>query len=155
MNVYAPTSSFKSCCLVQFLWKFLCSEFCFSWRTVMVRKYVYFSDIAQWLAIVLRRHFQFPIPLGIDLICLYSPKLIAEFEFCAKKAISGSYGVENSQTFLKIAKEFLKIPKFAKNLVLCCFSCVRTCNKTKYLTFSAVPVIGNHPKLFQKQKKSQ
>ena len=61
---------------------------------------------AQWLAIVLRRHFQFPIPLGIDLICLFSPKLIAEFKFCAKKPISGSYGVENSQKFLKIAKKF-------------------------------------------------
>ena len=32
---------------------------------------------AQWLAIVLRRHFQFPNPLGIDLLCLNSPKLIA------------------------------------------------------------------------------
>ena len=70
---------------------------------------------AQWLAIVLRRHFQFPTPLEIDLICLYGQKLIADFEFFANKAISGSFGVKNSQNFLKIAKKFLTVPKFAKN----------------------------------------
>ena len=42
-------------------------------------------------------------PLGIDLICLYSPKSVVEFEFDAKKAISGSYDVENSQNIMKIA----------------------------------------------------
>ena len=60
--------------------------------------------IAQWLAIVLGRHFKLPVLLGIYLICQYSPKSIVEFEFCAIKAISGSYGIENSQNFLKIAK---------------------------------------------------
>ena len=49
--------------------------------------------------------FSVPISLGIYLICLYSPKLIAEFEFCAKKGITGSFVVENSQ------KKILKIPK--------------------------------------------
>ena len=59
---------------------------------------------SQWLAIVLVRHFLFPVPLGNDLMSLYNPKSIVEFKFCAIKAISGSYGVENSQNFLKKAK---------------------------------------------------
>ena len=62
--------------------------------------------IAQWLATVLGRHYLFPVPLGIYLICLHSLKSFVEFEFCAKKAISGSYGLENSQNFLKKAKNF-------------------------------------------------
>ena len=62
--------------------------------------------ITQWLATVLGRHFLFPVPLGIYLICLHSLKSFVEFEFCAKKAISGSYGLENSQIFLKKAKNF-------------------------------------------------
>ena len=62
--------------------------------------------IAQWLATVLGRHFLFPAHLGIYLICLYSLKSFLEFTFCAKKAISGSYGLENSQTFLKKTKNF-------------------------------------------------
>ena len=44
--------------------------------------------------------------LVIDLICLYCLKSFVEFEYCAKKAISGSYGVENSRKFLKKAKKF-------------------------------------------------
>ena len=58
---------------------------------------------SKWLAIVLGRHFKVPVLLGI-FICQYSPKSIVEFELCAKKAISGSYGIENSQNFLKVAK---------------------------------------------------
>jgi hypothetical protein len=58
--------------------------------------------------------FQFPIPLGIDSICPYSPKLIVEFKFCAKKPISGSFGVENSQKYLKIAKKFYKSQNLLK-----------------------------------------
>ena len=44
----------------------------------------------------------------IDLICLSSLKLITEFEFWAKKVISGNYGAWNSQNFMKIAKNFWK-----------------------------------------------
>ena len=64
------------------------------------------AHIAQWLATVLGRHFLFPVALEIYLICLCSPKLFVEFKFCAQKAISGSYELENSQTFLKKAKNF-------------------------------------------------
>ena len=65
-----------------------------------------FAGGAQWLATVLGRHYLFPVPLGIYLICLHSLKSFVEFEFCAKKAISGSYGLENSQIFLKKVKNF-------------------------------------------------
>ena len=53
-------------------------------------------NIAQWLAIVLG-------------ICLYSPKSFVEFEFCAKKAISGIYWLENNQKILplQVASTFL------------------------------------------------
>ena len=61
---------------------------------------------AQWLSIVLGRHFKVPVLLWIYLIYQYSPKSIVESKFCAKKAISGSYGAENSQNSLKIAKNF-------------------------------------------------
>ena len=61
---------------------------------------------AQWLATVLGQHFLFTAHLGIYLICLYSLKSFVEFKFCAKKAISGIYGLENSQKFLKKAKNF-------------------------------------------------
>jgi len=44
-----------------------------------------------------------------------SVKSFAEFEFCAKKAISGSYGLQNSQKFLKKSQVFLKISKLARN----------------------------------------
>ena len=70
---------------------------------------------AQWLATVLGRHFLFPAHLGIYLICLYSLKSFVEFKFCAKKAISGSYGVENSQKSLKIAKKIQRSQKMLKN----------------------------------------
>ena len=63
---------------------------------------------AQWLATVLGQHFWFPVPLGIYLKCLYSPKSFVEFEFFAKRVISGSYGLENSQKFLKKAKNLWK-----------------------------------------------
>ena len=56
---------------------------------------------AQWLSIVLGRHFKVPVLLGISLIRQYSPKSTLEFKFCAKRAISGSYGAENSQNFQK------------------------------------------------------
>ena len=40
---------------------------------------------AQWLSIVLGRHFKVQVLLGIYLICLYNLKSIVEFKFCAKK----------------------------------------------------------------------
>ena len=43
-----------------------------------------------------------------------SVKSFAEFEFCAKKAISGSYGLENSPKFLKNAKNFQKYQNLPK-----------------------------------------
>ena len=85
-------------------------EYLYCWTRRLCIWYYRHSSIctvnAQWLAIVLGRHFWFPVPLGIHSICLYSPKSIVEFEFCAKKAISGIYGLENSQKFLKKAKNF-------------------------------------------------
>ena len=80
--------------------------------TVYIRSKETFLTNAQWLATVLGRHFWFPIPLGIYSICLYSPKSFVEFDICVKKAISGSYGLENSQTFLKK-------PRISKNLKVC------------------------------------
>ena len=53
-----------------------------------------------------------PVDPEIGLICLSSVKSFAEFEFCAKKAISGRYGLENSQ-------KFLKKPRISKNLKIC------------------------------------
>ena len=67
-----------------------------------------YPHISQWLALVLGHSspFNSPVDPEIDLICLSSVKSFAEFEFCAKKAISGSYGLENSQKFLKKVKNF-------------------------------------------------
>ena len=83
----------------------------FSWdnegtSVPLSQKVALFRPIAQWLATVLWRHFWFPVALGIYSICLYSPKLFVDFKFCAKKAISGIYGLENSLKFLKKAKNF-------------------------------------------------
>jgi hypothetical protein len=47
-------------------------------------------------------------------MCLSSVKSFTEFEFCAEKAISGSYGLENSQKILKKAKNFIKSQNLPK-----------------------------------------
>ena len=43
------------------------------------------------------------IDLDIDLVRLFSLKSIVEFKFGVKKAVSGSYGIWNSQKRPKIA----------------------------------------------------
>ena len=78
---------------------------------------------AQWLATVLGRHFLFPAHLGIYLVCLYSLKSFVEFKFCAKKAISGSYGLENSQKILKKVENFKKSKNLLKIEFMIFFMC--------------------------------
>ena len=48
-----------------------------------------------------------PINLENDLIPLFSPRLLIEFELCIQKTISGIYDVGNSQKQPKIT-EFIK-----------------------------------------------
>ena len=52
-----------------------------------------FQKAAQWSSLVVDPTLKFPVDPGIDLIGLFSLKSIVDFEFGAKKTISGSYGI--------------------------------------------------------------